>query len=522
MARTPMKVDTSDLRPTLDVATHEALVDINEAVEAEGGSMTTGQPPNDLTALDHVEGQPAPPKYDRWMRPERPVERESGGVDDQTGWRYEWRSIGMVRNAGDESRRRMVVYLDPIPHVVLDQNVPLRGWYQSRYEPKAVRPRPCETDAILTQPYGGYCSVGCAFCYINAGIRGYRGQGVTVVDPSYPDKVGKQLTKMRTAAAVYMSSFIDPFLEVEDYYHNTQRTAYAAIQAGLPIFFLTRKQPPGWAFDYLKQNPHSYMQFSINTSNAEDWRRLSPQAIPLDQQIENVREMHRQGIYVSIQVNPIVAGVVSDDDIIALIHRLAEAGANHLIFKYVEITYPAVNDLKRQIRARFPERADAFDQLFNQNIGGFRTIDEEYRKAGHDKFLRETRKAGVTMGLCYEYEYARDAEGKVTSKTGVTIGHKYLTGDQCHGHRVPVYSRPTTSVPFEPIEACPPSGCLRCVPEGQEKEAPCGNELLARAPAWDSVMLNEPADTARHGGDPKKLLKRLKVLGSGAVTPCSP
>lgn len=504
--RVPMRVDPE---PVNDAA-FEALT---EAIETSPAGVPDGLPPDDLQSLQHVEEPRVEPKYDRFMKNERHV-REDREVDPETGWRVETWDIGMNRNEKDERKRKMRVFIDPIPHVVLDQTVPLRGWYKNKFEPPNVRPRPCFTDAILTQPYGGYCAVGCAFCYINSGVRGYRGQGVTVVDPSYPDKVAAQLTKMRTGAAVYMSSFIDPFLEVEEFYHNTQRTAWAALQVGLPIFFLTRKQPPGWAFDYLKQSPYSYMQFSINTSSAEDWRKLSPRAVPLETMYANVKAMHDRGIYVSIQVNPIVAGVTSNDDILKLIDDLAACGADHLIFKFVEITYTSVPGMINQIRARFPERADAFAALFVDNIGGVRTIAEEYRLDALPKFMAATKKAGVTMSVCYEYAYARDAEGKVSSKTGVSLGRKFLSGDQCHGHRVPMFSRPTTDVLFTPIEECPNGGCLHCADEfGGETAVPCGNELLARAPALTPQMLNVPADTRRHGGEPMKFLPKLPVLG---------
>lgn len=513
MPRTPVFLPGQESRPAAPV---QASLGFVEAIETEvqlGGPGVPAEPMDDLVTTEHIETPLAAPKYDRHLIPEHHV-REGRGVDEQTGWRYEMWDIGMVRNATEKKMTK--VFLDPIPHIVLDQHVPLRGWYQSKAEPPGVRPRPCFTDALLTQPYGGFCSVGCAFCYINAGVRGYRGQGVTVVDPTYPDKTAKQLARMRTGAAVYMSSFIDPFLEVEDYYHNTEKTARAAAAVGLPMFFLTRKQPPGWAFDLLKLNPHSYMQFSINTSNPEDWRKLSPRAVPLAQTIDNVREMSKQGIYVSIQVNPIVAGIVSNDDIVTLIQQLAEAGAKTLIFKYVEIVYSVVSGMKRQLRARFPDRADAFEALFTCNIGGFKTIDEDYRIQGLDRFKVECKKAHVDMSVCYEYTYERDAAGKILSKTGISLGPKYVTSDQCHGHRVPVYSRPSTDVLFTPIEACPPSGCLYCADDfGSAAAVPCGNPLLAAAPAWTPPMLNEPGDTVHHGGDPKKFLSKLKVLPPG-------
>jgi DNA repair photolyase len=341
-------------------------------------------------------------------------------------------------------------------------------------------------------------------CYINNGTRGYRGSGITVVDPNYPKKVRKQVSQMRTATAFYMSSFIDPFLELEPIYQNTKGTATVALDNGLPMFFLTRKIAPSWVFDYLKANKYSYMQFSLNTPDPVDWRHLSPKAAPLETQFDQVREFHKQGIYISIQVNPIVAGVTSVEQICELIHILAEAGADHLIFKYVEIVTPSRKAVVRQMRNRFGgehephpgkykyDRAELFNELFSEVIGGMYTITEEYRKAALDRFLIETKKAGVTMALCYEYEYRRDARGQIIDKTGVSMGHKYLTADQCHGHRVPVFTRDIVTQPWREIKGCPPSGCLTCSDQFP-KEVPCSNDLLASAPAWEPAMMKLPA-----------------------------
>ena len=200
--------------------------------------MTTTQESlmDDLEAVDpyafHMQNEPHLNKT--------PIE-----VDQATGWRFTYRDIGMTRNATEENTKERKVFLDPLPHVVVDQDIPLRGWYKAKHEPSAVRPRPCYSEALLTQPYGGFCSVGCGFCYINNGTRGYRGQGITTVDPNYGKKIRKQISGMKLGTAVYMSSFIDPFTELEEFYHNTQHTAEAAVDAGLPIFFLTRKIVPG-------------------------------------------------------------------------------------------------------------------------------------------------------------------------------------------------------------------------------------------------------------------------------------
>ena len=434
------------------------------------------------------------PDYTHHLKPEPHQNLQDVEVDDLLGWRYTYRNLGMTRNAKPENMKRYKVFLDPIPHVINSSFVPLRGWYKNKVEDGRTRARPCDTEALLTQPYGGTCSVGCRFCYVNSGVRGFRGSGVTTVDPEYPEKVVKQLGKMRTGAAGYLSSFIEPFNPLEPFYHNTQRTAEAFVHAGLPIFFLTRMHVPDWAYDLLLANPHSYTQFSISTSSEEDWKRLSPGACSLEHHYEQIRELSQRGVYISIQVNPIIPGITSQEDIVELIHRLAEAGARHAIFKFIEISYPVVPAVLRNLRSLGASRVDAFKHLFVQNIGGTKSVTEEYRKAALDHFSIACRKAGLTMSTCYEYEYARDARGKVIDKTGVNMGPKYLTGDQCHGQRVPVYSRATTEEPFKPIDACAPSGCLYCVEAHADTgEVPCGNSLLANATALRPRDLLAPA-----------------------------
>lgn len=359
-------------------------------------------------------------------------------------------------------------------------------------------------------------------CYINSGIRGYRGQGITVVDPKYPDKVRKQLSRMKTATAGYMSSFIDPFMELEPHYKNTYRTATAFLDNKLPMFFLTRKTAPDWVYDYLKQNPYSYMQFSINTSSHDDWKRLSPRANPLQMQIDQVRAMHEAGIYVSIQVNPICAGITSNEDIVKLIHMLAEAGADHLIFKFVEIVTFSRKGMVQGMRERFHDadggggntRVDLFDYLFSEIIGGFYTIKEDYRKAALDLFADECKRAGVTMATCYEYEYGRNAKGEIINKTGTSMGSKYLTADQCHGHRVPMFTRDSTDDPWKEIKGCPPSGCLTCQDDRPNREVACHNPLLASAPALTPGDLLEPAMLPK-GSQNNKFRIGLKMVQKG-------
>ena len=392
--------------------------------------------------------------------------------------------IGMVRNAKDSDKMEVIAYLKPFPHIRIDKAKQLQGWYQSKINESAQsRPRPCFTEAVLTEPYGGYCAVGCQFCYINSGMRGYRGTGLISVPLDYGEQIRDQLKKVRRSAAGYFSSFTDPFTPLENYYHNTEEAANAFVELGLPIFFLSRLRYPDWAVRLLKKNPHSYAQKSINTSDREDWRKLSPGAMSLQGHLNDIRRLKKHGIYVSIQVNPIVPGVTSNEQIVELFNQLKKAGTDHVIVKFVEAAYSWSPDLIKRITKVFgKDRGNKFASLFTQNIGSQRTIDQDYRLAAHELFSRTAKNLGLTYATCYEYEYEKNKDGSIRSKTGISIGRKYTTADQCHGHRVPMYSRQDDKTKFKPIDECPPSGCLYCADENEGKPR-CGDELAGEARA---------------------------------------
>jgi DNA repair photolyase len=464
-------------------------------------------------------------KYKYFHRPEPRQTEGPVEVDDKTGFRYQMWDIGMVRNAAEDNRRTVKVFLDPIPHIIIPDAKPLQGWYQAKHlegdseeakETRRHRPRPCMTESILTEPYGGTCSVGCGFCYINAGVRGYRAQGLTTVPQNYGDQVARQLKKWKTSAAGYICSFIDPFIPLEKIYHNSQGCAEAFDREGLPVYFLSRLSYPGWAYDLLKRNKYSYAQMSINTSSPEQWKRLSPWAIKLEDMIDQVRALHKAKIYISIQCNPIIAGVTDNDNIINLIHILSEAGADHIIFKFVETAYSYKYALVDKMVKQFGDYGKKFGELLTCNIGGQVTIDEEYRLHALDKFTKACRKAGITMATCYEYKYERDEDGKITSKQGISVGRDYLTADQCHGHRVPLFTRDEKGR-FREVAECPPSGCLHCADDHGGVGA-CGSELFSKAGALASkdyrlplYAAGEPTDDSSEG-EPIRRFPRVELV----------
>ena len=350
-------------------------------------------------------------------------------------------------------------------------------------------------------------------CYINSGNRGYRGSGLTTVPLHYGEFVRKTLAKLKTAAAGYFSSFSEPFQPLESYYGNTQQGAQAFVDAGLPIFFLSRLRYPDWAVEQLKQNKYSYAQKSINTPDPKLWAKLSPGALPLADHFRDIRRLKKAGIYVSIQVNPILPGIMEHKDIVKLIEKLADAGADHVITKFVEVGYPWTVAMIAAVGKSFGAVArDRFASLFTQNIGGQRTIDETYRMEGHALYQAAATRVGATYSTCYEYKYLRDENGAIINKVGVSAGPDFMTSDQCHGRRVPLYTRTDLSKPFQEVKECPPAGCLTCADGRKAGLGRCGSELYSAARA---LTVAELKHSVREKGPIKKGGKDLVQIEGG-------
>jgi hypothetical protein len=185
----------------------------------------------------------------------------------------------------------------------------------------------------------------------------------------------------------------------------------------------------------------------------------------------------------SIQLNPIVPGVVSHDDVERTIAMLSVAGANHVIVKFVEAGYSWAPELIRKLCRLFGKvRGGSFAALFSENMGGQRCIAEAYRIEGHLRYSRAAKAAGLTYATCHEYAYERSARGEIVSKVGLSIARQFTTAAQCHGQRVPMFTRRTLAQQFSEVKECPPTGCLYCE-DDNGGEPRCGSRLYGAAKA---------------------------------------
>ena len=373
---------------------------------------------------------------------------------------------------------------EPFPHIFLDKAKPLQGWYKNATDP--VRPRPCFTEATLVQPYGGYCPLSCAFCYVNMGLRGYRATKRVTVCPMHVDQIHRQISRWYVASSFYITPFHEPFNVLEETYHNTRNIAGLATELGLPVFFLSRLIYPDWAKDILQANPYSYAQKSIVTSNPTIHRKLSPGGASLEDQWRDISDLRRKNIYVSIQLNPVFLGIIDEGDVLNLIRLLAKHGANHVIVKFVEVQLCSWKEFLSTVNNRFGVPSTRIENLFTEVQGAQRTIPEDTRRKLHEVFQKEATSCGMTYATCYEY----DRVGRNS------LGRLYCTADQCHGKAVPIFYRNKLTEKFRPFDGCEPSGCLYC-----ERKL-CNHPSLTQAKAMRDKDYRIPLNSADNCSKP--------------------
>lgn len=311
-------------------------------------------------------------------------------------------------------------------------------------------------------------------CYVNMGTRGYKSTLLPTVNDEYPAQMDKQLAKMWITGAAYMSSYTEAFQTLENKYHITQRLSDVFNKWNVPIFYLSRKIPPEWAMSALKSNPYSYMQWSINTSNPSDLRRLSPGTFKLDELYAAIQKYSKAGIYTSFQVNPILPGITTLDEILDLVRLIAEAGGNHVIIKFVEESSGNRNVMLKALYDKEIDGTDYLDSVLTDFFGHQYYVKQELRVEWLKEILKLTRSLGITMATCYEYYK--------NGKSGASIAPWFNTADQCHGPAVPVHYKKSLDQPFQALEGCFRKGCLYCEEFGTKA---CRNETLLQANALE-------------------------------------
>jgi DNA repair photolyase len=343
-------------------------------------------------------------------------------------------------------------------HIKVRSNKKIHNWYPGKRE--------CTSERILLNPYIG-CDVECFFCYALSypgNFQKFRKDRTIFVYENFVENVKSQIDKLNVAFCGYLSPVTEPFQELENIYHLSEKTIELFIENNLPVEFITKSIVPDSVIEKIKNQKHSFGQVSILTPFEEKRKLLMKKGADTKNLFKNIEKLSKNGVFSVCRIDPVIPFITDDEKEIQILVKMAvESGAKHIVASVMDIPKRIKNDVLNYIKKIFgDEIRRKIEGLYKEKIGSWLHADIGYRRRVFG-FLREIcDKYNISFALCMEYEIK---DGKI-----IGLNKEFMSSENCEGIDIPIYFRKNKR--FFPYDCN--GNCLKC------KEAKCGIYELAQ------------------------------------------
>lgn len=366
---------------------------------------------------------------------------------------------------------------DPIPHILIDSNKEMHGWYDSK--DKEGR-RACTAERLLLNPYNG-CGWNCIFCYAN-NLWGYfklfHEEKIITVFKDYDKVIKKHLSNLKVASCGYLSPITDPFQPLNNKYKLTEKIIETFLLFGLPVEVTTKGKISNNAIRLLSKQEynHSFGQVSIITLNEYLKKELILNSgASTEILFDNIRKLADNNIHAVCRIDPIIPFLTDNiREIDTIIQRAVSEGAKHIGISCLDIPIFIKNYILKKMEEIESGLEDKINNLYNEKISVDLHADIHYRKDLFLKIKKICDKLGVTMATCMEFE--RIPNDPIYYKN---LNDEFMTSRNCEGIDIPLYKRNSYHGRFYPINSCF-GNCLTC----NSSPIPCNIPDLKLAKNW--------------------------------------
>ncbi|HDS45822.1 MAG TPA: radical SAM protein [Methanomicrobia archaeon] len=364
----------------------------------------------------------------------------------------------------------------PIPHILVDSNKQLHGWWNG-IEPYGNRE--CTAERLLINPYNG-CSHNCRFCYSHA-LGGYftafREHGILTVFRDFNKRIAQQLDSLSVVSCGYLSPVTDPFQPLNERYELTEKILKEFVARNIPVQVTTKGRISERALGFLKQQEHAFGAISLLTPDEDKRQHLMAGGASTEELVRNIERLANAGTFAVCRIDPVIPCVTDNrGDLEELVRNVVEAGAGHIITSCLDIPVTMKHEFCTELAARFGVSGKQLVDLYSERMGGRLHARLDYRRKLFTMIRTLCDRNGVTMSLCMEFA---SVQGKRVR--GLNAEFMSANRENCEGINVPLYVRPGEGKRFEPVAGCNGS-CLQCY---FANEAPaCGIADLKQAGAW--------------------------------------
>ncbi|KPJ50100.1 hypothetical protein AMJ40_03960 [candidate division TA06 bacterium DG_26] len=317
---------------------------------------------------------------------------------------------------------------DPVPHIIVDSNKQLHGWYSGKRE--------CTAERLLVNPYNG-CGNDCFCCYAKA-LPGYfqlfRKEGIITVFRDFGTSVSRQLDSLRVASCGYLSPVTDPFQSIDRTYRLSEKITRAFIERNVPIEFVTKSKVPDPVLDLMVQQSHSFCQFSFFTHREDMRLAFMKGGATCEQLFSEISRCRKRGLWVVCRIDPIIPKLTdARTDLEYLVRRAHDAGARHIVASVMDVPIRLRSEIWKHLENFGDGLVYDLQNLYSEKIDSTLHAKIEYRKRIFDWLRNCCDKLGMGFALCMEYELV----------DGVPRGlnKEFMNTVNCEGIDVPIYIR---------------------------------------------------------------------------------
>ena len=256
------------------------------------------------------------------------------------------------------------------------------------------RSKLCSCPPKLTiNPYSG-CDHSCVYCYASSYVPNF--------SECHPKK--ELLQKLRTEASklkgelVSIANSSDPYPRMEASAGITRKCLEILTENDCRIQIITKSSIVTRDVDLLVKVP-STVALTITTDDDGKARLLEPQAPLPSERIRALKDLSREGIPVSVRIDPIIPFV--NDKPERLVEKLVNVGVKHI----TSSTYKVRPDNWHRFSTAFPEAKERLKDLYfrqGERIGGYTLLPKTLRL----KLMRNLQELvtanGLKFGVCRE------------------------------------------------------------------------------------------------------------------------
>jgi DNA repair photolyase len=252
----------------------------------------------------------------------------------------------------------------------------------------------CTCPPKLTfNPYTG-CDHHCVYCYASSYIAGFSDcrpkKGLLEVLKREASKLNGEI--------ISLSNSSDPYPKAEAQVGLTRKCLEVLAESNCRVQIVTKGNLVVRDDDLLVKMP-STVALTITTDDDDLARLIEPAAPSSSQRIRAAQDLIRQGIAVSVRIDPIIPFV--NDQPQKLIATLACIGVKHI----TSSTYKAKPDNWKRFCAAMPQVAEKLKPLYFQEgeqVGGNILLPKDFRF----KLMKNVRDlaeaGGMRFGVCRE------------------------------------------------------------------------------------------------------------------------